>query len=118
MVGSTAAGSISWSKVTTKIWSVRRCSPCGLNDSTVGGGVVNLKAASFASAWPLIDSVPAGTVTVKVDAIGNRSTESLAASKRRVRVPIHCQVPGSSGEMMTGTSCEFTWLTVPTGTIG
>ncbi len=57
-------------------------------------------------------------MTVKVVAIGNRSIRSLAASKRKVRVPIHCQLPGSAGEMVAGTSRAFTPLTVPTGTIG
>ena len=79
-----------------------------MNDCTVGGGVVNDHDTASASSPPVADVVPAGTVTVNVVAIGNRSITGLSASKRRVRVPIHCQWPGMSGEIVTGTSLPFT----------
>jgi hypothetical protein len=118
MDASTAAGSTSWSKVTTYTWSRCIWSPSGANDCTVGGGVVNCHDTASASAPPVADSVPAGTVTVNVVAIGSRSTSPPEASKRKVRVPIHCQRPGTSGVRVMGRSAVATWPTVPTETIG
>ncbi len=95
---------------------------------TVGAGVLKVNLASRASLAPPAARVPAGTVTVKSVAIGSRSTFAVSAAafwtaaafaaKRRVLVPIHCQVPANFGVMVAGTSAVASWPTVAIGTIG
>ena len=55
---------------------------------------------------------------MNVVAIGRRSTSFELASKRSVRVPIHCHVPPMGGSSFTGTFDALTWATVPTATMG
>ena len=63
---------------------------------------MNVNVAAVASVSPPSDLVPAGTVAVNIVAIGSRSTASLSASNRRVRVPIHCHRPAIAGSSFTG----------------
>src|SRR5512133_1356394 len=86
--------------------------------TTCGGGVLNFQDTVSARASPLVDLIPAGTVTVYSVALGSRSINSESYSKARVFVPSQRQVPAREGSILTGTSCSARSLSVPMGTIG
>ena len=89
----------------------------GANVSTSGGGVWNVQCTAVPSACPVCDFVVAGRSTLYVVAIGSRSTAPVY-SKRKVRVPIQRQRPGSAGVTFTGTSAWSSCDKVVSGTIG
>src|SRR4051812_17210098 len=92
--------------------------PVGWKCLTTGAGVLKVAVAALARVAPSAALVPAGTVTVKLVAIGNRSTAVEAAAKRRVSVPIHCQLPRTLGMIVAGARLAATWATVAIGIIG
>ena len=118
MASSAAAASILWSKIAKNTGCKWSESCWGLRSTKVGGGVSNVNRTASASSLPACDFVPAGISTTCEVAIGRRSSTSGSCSKRSVRVPIHCQRPGSAGVIAAGTSRASSWLRVASGTIG
>src|SRR6266536_1534457 len=117
MLLSTFSGSTRWSNAMKKIGASGCGELSGYVITILGGSVLNIQVTASAKLSPLIDLIPAGTVTRYSVAFGRRSISSESYSKVRVLVPNQRQVPGKGGSIFTGTSITAMPLNVPRGTM-